>query len=81
MVQYPEVQRKAQAELDSVIGRERPPTIADRDNLSLLLGRRPRDIALATSCNFRSSPCIAKRRGVRGVFSAEGDHSSRQHDV
>ncbi|KZO99716.1 cytochrome P450 [Calocera viscosa TUFC12733] len=33
MVQYPEVQMKAQAELDSVIGRERPPTIADRDSL------------------------------------------------
>ena len=30
---YPEVQAKAQAELDAVIGRERLPTPADRDSL------------------------------------------------
>jgi cytochrome P450 len=30
---YPEVQRKAQAEIDRVIGTGRLPTVADRDNL------------------------------------------------
>ncbi|CAL1708931.1 unnamed protein product [Somion occarium] len=33
MLAYPEVQRKAQEELDTVIGRGRMPTIADRDRL------------------------------------------------
>jgi len=33
MTAYPEVQRKCQEELDSVIGRSRMPTLADRDNL------------------------------------------------
>jgi len=33
MVLYPEVQRRAQAELDSVIGKERLPTFQDRENL------------------------------------------------
>ena len=30
---YPEVQRKAQAELDSVVGTDRLPTLKDRDDL------------------------------------------------
>ena len=30
---YPEVQKKAQAEIDAVVGRERLPTLADRPNL------------------------------------------------
>ncbi len=30
---YPEVQRKAQAELDAVIGQDRLPRISDRDSL------------------------------------------------
>ena len=33
MTLYPEVQAKAQAELDSVIGKDRLPTIADKDSL------------------------------------------------
>lgn len=33
MVLYPEVQRRAQAEIDAVIGPDRLPTLADRDNL------------------------------------------------
>jgi len=33
MVLFPEVQAKAQAEIDAVIGNDRLPTIADRDNL------------------------------------------------
>jgi len=30
---YPEVQRKAQEEIDRVVGRDRLPTISDRPNL------------------------------------------------
>ena len=30
---YPEVQRKAQAEIDSVVGKDRLPTFKDRDRL------------------------------------------------
>lgn len=33
MTLYPDVQRKAQAELDLVVGSERLPTFADRDRL------------------------------------------------
>ena len=33
MTLHPEVMRRAQAELDAVIGRERIPTLADRPNL------------------------------------------------
>ena len=33
MMMYPEVQRKAQAEIDRVIGNERFPTVADQANL------------------------------------------------
>ncbi len=33
MIQYPEVQRKAQAELDRVVGLNRLPNFADRPSL------------------------------------------------
>ena len=36
MVLYPEVQRKAQAELDSVIGQDRLPTLEDREQLPFI---------------------------------------------
>lgn len=37
MVHFPEVQRKAQAEIDAVVGRDRLPTFADRDNLPYIV--------------------------------------------
>ena len=33
MLHYPNVMRKAQAELDAVVGRERVPTFEDKDSL------------------------------------------------
>ncbi len=33
MVLYPEAQRKAQEELDAIVGRSRPPTFDDLDSL------------------------------------------------
>lgn len=33
MTLYPEVQKKAQAEIDAVVGRDRLPTFADRNQL------------------------------------------------
>ena len=33
MIHHPDAMRKAQAELDSVVGRERAPTFEDRDSL------------------------------------------------
>lgn len=33
MVVYPETQKRAQAELDDVVGRERPPNFADLESL------------------------------------------------
>lgn len=36
MLHYPDVQRKAQIELDSVVGRERLPTFEDRPRLPLI---------------------------------------------
>ena len=33
MIHYPEVMRKAQAELDAVVGRERTPRFEDKENL------------------------------------------------
>jgi hypothetical protein len=33
MIAYPETQRKAQQELDEVVGRERPPSFNDYDKL------------------------------------------------
>ena len=36
MTLYPEVQRKAQEEIDRVVGTDRLPTFADRENLPYL---------------------------------------------
>ena len=36
MILYPEVQAKAQAELDQVVGRDRLPELSDRANLPYL---------------------------------------------
>jgi cytochrome P450 len=36
MVHYPDVMRKAQAQIDSVVGRDRVPTFADRPHLPYL---------------------------------------------
>ena len=36
MIAYPEVQKKCQEELDSVVGRSRMPTLKDRENLPYL---------------------------------------------
>ena len=36
MTLHPEIQRKAQEELDRVVGTDRLPTFADRDNLPYL---------------------------------------------
>jgi hypothetical protein len=36
MVRHPEVQKKAQAEIDSVIGHGRLPTLEDRESLPYL---------------------------------------------
>lgn len=33
MIHYPEIMRKAQAELDAVVGRDRVPTFSDRPHL------------------------------------------------
>ena len=33
MTMYPDTQRRAQAEIDAVVGHERLPTTADRENL------------------------------------------------
>lgn len=33
MVLYPDVQKKAQAEIDAVVGQDRLPTFTDRDSL------------------------------------------------
>lgn len=33
MVRYPEIQRRAQAEVDKVVGTERLPTLEDQDKL------------------------------------------------
>ena len=37
MAKYPEVQRKAQEEIDRVVGRDRMPTFADRDHLPYIV--------------------------------------------
>jgi cytochrome P450 len=36
MLHYPNIQKKAQTELDSVVGRERLPTFEDRPRLPLI---------------------------------------------
>jgi cytochrome P450 len=36
MIHYPDIMRKAQAEIDTVIGRERVPTFADKPHLPYL---------------------------------------------
>jgi len=36
MLHYPDIQKKAQIELDSVVGRERLPTFEDRPRLPLI---------------------------------------------
>ena len=36
MVRYPEIAKRAQAEIDSVVGRDRMPTIGDRESMPYL---------------------------------------------
>lgn len=37
MINYPEIQRKAQAEIDRVVGTDRLPAIEDRDSLPYVM--------------------------------------------
>lgn len=48
MTLYPETMRKAQAQIDAVVGRDRMPTFADRDNLPYIT------LVLLVSWNVRT---------------------------
>lgn len=62
MAKYPEVEKKAQAEIDRVIGKDRLPEIADRESL-------PYVWAVLQEA-FRWHPTINFRTPRRSLFQA-----------
>ena len=69
MVNYPDVMQKAQAELDSVVGRERPPTFDDEDALPYIraIVQEPRRRQEKTSRLLLGYSAVRVREeGVRG---------------
>ena len=53
MLHYPEIMRKAQVELDKVVGRERAPNFEDKNNLPYVPSNRSGNITVASGSTFR----------------------------
>ena len=63
MVIYPETQKRAQAELDAVVGRARLPTFADYENLPYI---RAMVRLMFTPCTFiRLTPTTQTKEALR----------------
>jgi hypothetical protein len=87
MLLYPDVQRRAQAELDAVIGRDRPPQLSDRNKYVLRSLPLATAVSHMTYCTVRASlsSCSTLIRHfpspacVRSTVSLPGASSWRLH--
>lgn len=95
MVLFPDALHKAQAELDAVIGRERPPTFNDASSLPYIQAlikealRWSTVVPLGATCNLSLLPCMAQCSDVfrstalhvGGEFAARYKPSSRSNHI
>ncbi|KAF8257391.1 cytochrome P450 [Lactarius quietus] len=72
MTAYPEVQRKCQAELDAVVGNDRLPTIADRDQLPFLSAMLKEVIRWGPTAPLGAPHCIEQDDVHDGYFIPKG---------
>ncbi|KAI9453720.1 cytochrome P450 [Lactarius psammicola] len=72
MTAYPEVQRKCQAELDAVIGNDRLPTFADRDQLPYLATMLKEVIRWGPTTPLGAPHCIEQDDVHDGYFIPKG---------
>ena len=79
MTLYPEVQKRAQHELDTVVGRDRLPTLADRDRLPYLQAlclevlRWMPAAPLGTSALLRSTTLLSRSLNTMRRYTASSD--------
>ena len=72
MTMYPEVQRKIQAELDSVVGTDRLPTFADRDSLPYLATTMKEIIRWGPTTPLGAPHCVEQDDVHNGYFIPKG---------
>jgi cytochrome P450 len=72
MTMYPEVQRKIQAELDSVVGTDKLPTFADRDSLPYLATAMKEIIRWGPTTPLGAPHCVEKDDMHNGYFIPKG---------
>ena len=72
MTMYPEVQRKIQAELDSVVGTDRLPTFADRDELPYLATTMKEIIRWGPTTPLGAPHCVEQDDVHDGYFIPKG---------
>ena len=72
MTAYPEVQRKCQAEIDTVVGNDRLPTLADRDRLPYLNTMLKEVIRWGPTTPLGAPHCIEQDDVHEGYFIPKG---------
>ena len=72
MTMYPDVQRKIQAELDSVVGTDRLPTFADRDSLPYLATALKEVIRWGPTTPLGAPHCVEQDDVHNGYFIPKG---------
>ena len=72
MTAYPEVQRKCQAEIDAVVGNDRLPTLADRDQLPYLTAMLKEVIRWGPTAPLGVPHCIERDDVHDGYFIPKG---------
>ena len=72
MTMYPEVQKKCQAELDSVVGNDRLPTFADRDSLPYLATMLKEVIRWGPTTPLGAPHCVEQDDVHNGYFIPKG---------
>jgi len=72
MTAYPEVQRKCQAEIDAVVGNDRLPTLADRDQLPYLSAMLREVIRWGPTTPLGAPHCIEQDDVHEGYFIPKG---------
>jgi cytochrome P450 len=72
MTMYPEVQKKCQAELDSVVGNDRLPTFSDRDSLPYLATMLKEVIRWGPTTPLGAPHCVEQDDVHNGYFIPKG---------
>jgi len=72
MTMYPEIQKKCQAELDSVVGNDRLPTFSDRDSLPYLATMLKEVIRWGPTTPLGAPHCVEQDDVHNGYFIPKG---------